>query len=96
MEEKKQLQSEIKRLKRDIKSLETKIPKAAKALEPHLVEVARQLNRWHRKLVSTKDEIEAADQIAMPLARDLGKKKFDLNVKREELKKLLKKLTELK
>lgn len=90
------LKSEIQRLEREIARVKKEIPRAQKALEPHLLEVARELNKWHCKQVTGKDGIDTAHEATMPLARYLGTLEFDLKVALSMLKKRTEELKNLK
>lgn len=87
MEDQAHLKSEIQRLEREVRRMNKEIPKTRKALEPYLLEIARELNKWHCKLVIGKEGIDAAHEAALPLARHLGTLEFDLEVAMRMLKK---------
>ncbi|PCI41450.1 MAG: hypothetical protein COB46_03530 [Rhodospirillaceae bacterium] len=96
MEDQAKLTSEIQRLEREIRRMKKEIPKAKKALEPHLLEVAHELNKWHCNPSNSREGIEVAHQTSMPLAQHLGTLEFELKVTLTRLKKCSTELSKLK
>ena len=86
MNEKKELLKEIKKYKLDIRFLEKELSKTNKKLIPLEMDVARALNAWHCRKVSTQEHLEIAQEKAMMVAKD----RYAINVKIKETKAMLK------